>query len=190
MSHEFLDERRQSLEELFFAKKNRELMEKLRHQQETEQYLLALRVASGIQNEELLERLHALGMRAETVAALSLVPLVEVAWADGSVAERERDAVLRAARAAGIAEGSDAENLLDGWLDERPPAEVLGAWKQYISALASELGKEALAALESEVMQRAWRVAESAGGFLGAGAVSGDERDKLDELSRAFHHTG
>jgi tellurite resistance protein len=189
MSNEFLEERRHSLEELFFAKKNQELMKRLKHQQETEEYLLALRVASGIQNEELLEKLHALGMHAETVAALSLVPLVEVAWADGEVAEREREAVLRAAHAVGIDPGGDAEKLLDVWLEQRPPAEVVDAWKQYISALASQLGEDALHALETEVMERAWRIAESAGGFLGAGAVSGKERDKLDELSRAFHHT-
>lgn len=189
MSHEFLDERRQSLEEAFFAKQNRELVDRLKHQQETEQYILALRVASGIQNEELLEKLHALGLRAETVAALSLVPLVEVAWADGEVAEREREAVLKAAHSVGISDGSEAEGLLDRWLAERPPSEIVDAWKQYISALAKDLGPEALKALESEVMERAWKVAESAGGFLGAATVSGDERDKLDELTRAFHHT-
>jgi len=190
MSQKFLEDRRRSLEEAFFAKKNRELMERLRRQQETEEYMLALRVASGIQDEELLERLHALGMSAETVAALSLVPLVEVAWADGGVAAAEREAVLRAAHAVGIASGSDAEALLDQWLEERPPAEVVDAWKEYISALAAELGPDALSALETEVMERARRVAAAAGGFLGAGAVSGKETDKLDELSRAFHHTG
>jgi hypothetical protein len=188
MTNEFLEDRRKSLEELFFAKQDHELIARLRRQQQVEGDLLALRVASGIQDEELLERLRDLGLTAETVAALTLVPLVEVAWVDGHVAEREREAVLQAAHAAGIETGSDAYGLLERWLDERPATEVLDAWKRYIGALASELGDASLAVLEADVMQRAWKVAESAGGFLGAAAVSGPERDLLHELQRAFHH--
>jgi hypothetical protein len=187
MSTEFLDQRRKSLEELFFAKQDHELIARLQHQQEVEGARLALRVASGIQDEELLERLHQLGLTAETVAALTLVPLVEVAWVDGHIASREREAVLKAAHDAGLASGSDAHALLERWLTSRPAPEVLESWKQYIGALADELGDQALAVLEADVMQRAWKVAESAGGFLGAASVSGLERDKLHELKRAFH---
>ncbi|HVS15656.1 MAG TPA: hypothetical protein VMV46_17155 [Thermoanaerobaculia bacterium] len=188
MSNEFLDERRKSLEELFFAKQDHELVARLRRQQQVEGDLLALRVASGIQDQPLLERLRELGLTAETVAALTLVPLVEVAWVDGYVAEREREAVLKAADHAGIEGGSDAYGLLERWLSERPAPEVLESWKSYIGALASELGDAALAVLESDVMERAWKVAEAAGGFLGAAAVSGPERDKLHELQRTFYH--
>jgi uncharacterized membrane protein YebE (DUF533 family) len=57
-----------------------------------------------------------LWIRAETVAALSVVPLVEVAWADGALNAKERRAIVeRAAIAPDSTEGA----LLEVWLDRR-----------------------------------------------------------------------
>ena len=112
---------------------------------------------------------------------------MEVAWADGSVDDNERDAILAAAEAAGLARESASGRLLDGWLTQRPDREVLSAWKEYVEALCATLTDDGKNALKRDLVGRARSVAEAAGGFLGLGSkVSKSEQDMLDELERAF----
>jgi hypothetical protein len=186
MSHDFLDERKQALEEQFFAKRQQELVARFRQQKDEAEHLDGLKQASGITNTEVLTGLAAAGLSAETVAALSLVPLVEVAWADGSLHDKERDAVIAAANDVGIKIGSPAGEILEAWLSERPEASLLATWKDYVAELCANLGDEAKQSLRDDVLERAQRVAKAAGGLLGAAAISGKEQDMLFELERAF----
>ena len=52
-------------------------------------------------NPDLLLRVKELGVTVDSAPAFFLAPLVQVAWAEGSVTEQERDTVLRLARARG-----------------------------------------------------------------------------------------
>jgi hypothetical protein len=146
----------------------------------------ALREASCIEDEALLARLAALGIRAETLAALTLIPLIEVAWADGVMENKEREAVLAAAESSGIAAGSPSHGLLRIWTEERPPPDLVLAWRDFIRALGPQLNAEQREKLGENVVGRARSVAEAAGGFLGIGSISKPERDALDALSEAF----
>lgn len=181
-----LGDRRKALEEAFFARQERELVERFRRQSAAREHREALAHAAGISDEATLDRLLALEISPETLAALSLAPLVAVAWADRSVDAPEREAVTAAAREAGVEPGSPAEALLDGWLRKRPGPELMGAWKAYVRALAQGLDEEGRRRLCEDLLARARRVAEAAGGFLGMGTVSEAERETLDELERAF----
>ena len=89
MSDSF-ERRRQALEEEFFKKQNQALLEKLRNQLEATQPKAVLRKITGIDDEKVLDTLVALHVNHETLAAFALYPLVEVAWADGRVEDRER----------------------------------------------------------------------------------------------------
>ena len=184
MSDQILGDRGKALEELFFASENEKLRKTLQQKEDTKNNKEALSASSGITDDAVLEQLVALDIRSNTLAALSLVPLVEVAWADGTMDKNERDAILSAARESGISVESAA--LLDGWLVTRPGSDVLSAWKDYVSALISTLDATARDTLEQDLLTRARTVAESAGGFLGMGAISSEEEDKLAELARAF----
>lgn len=187
MDESGLKRRERALEEEFFARQNRKLLEKMRTEQEAAEGRAALAQASGIRDEQVLDRLVQLGIRPETIAALSLVPLVAVAWADGQVAGREREAVLESARASGIQRDDMAYELLEGWLGSKPGKTLLTAWTDYIHALSVSLEGVGKAAIRDEVLGRARRVAEAAGGFLGLGKkVSAEEQAVLDELARAF----
>jgi uncharacterized membrane protein YebE (DUF533 family) len=111
---EILRERGRSLEDEFFRREDQRLMERLRGLRAAEATREAL--AKAITKPAVLERLMELGIRAETVAALSAVPLVEVAWADGALNAKERRAIVeRAAIAPDSTEGA----LLEVWLDRR-----------------------------------------------------------------------
>lgn len=187
MANKGMKERGRALEEAFFKKHHEAQLSKLRLLQQQEEAREALADASGISDVDLLERLAALGIRAETLAALTLIPLVEVAWADGKMEARERDAILRGAESSGIEPGSPSHGLLEIWTQDRPTAELLESWKQYIGALAKELSADQKWHLEERIVGRARSVAEAAGGFLGLGSkVSAAEEAMLAELEQAF----
>jgi len=186
MSRELLEDRRKALEEAFFRKESERLRSELQAKRAREDRAQSLGEASGIADEDLLDRLVDLGIEAETLAALSLVPLVEVAWADGKINERERDAIIRGARASGIEAGTPSDGLLEMWTRERPPAGLMASWKSYIGAMARELSAEQRWRLEETLIGRARSVADAAGGFLGIGKVSGAEEMILEEMKHAF----
>ena len=76
----------------------------------------ALSAASGITDDTVLERLAALNISSETLAALSLIPLVVVAWADGSIDDKERAGVFSRAAEAGVGKGDISHELFERWL--------------------------------------------------------------------------
>lgn len=181
-----MGERGKALEEAFFAHHEKKLIERMRQAAEEKSTREGLAAASGIQDEGVLDTLASHGLSAETVAALGLVPLVEVAWADGTVQTKEHQAVLEAAEEAGVADGSPARELLDDWLAERPPAKLLTAWESYVGALAAALEPAEREALRQDLIRRATRVAEAAGGILGMNKISAAEQRMIDEMDKAF----
>ncbi len=186
MSSSSLRERGQSLEEAFFSNMDRKLIEDLRVQKEREQQIDELAAASGIDHREVLGALLDAGVHSEVLVAVGLAPLIEVAWADNAMDAGERDAILRAAKEAGVTEGSAAAGLLSAWLEQRPGVELLEAWKGYAGALVAELSESDAEAVRGDILGRAQKVAEAAGGFLGLGAVSKDEQRMLDVLAAAL----
>ena len=190
MSSSSLRGRGQSLEEAFFRDMDRKLIEDLRVQKEREQQIDELAAASGIDHRDVLGALLDAGVHSEVLVAVGMAPLIEVAWADQTMDAGERGAILRAAKEAGVTEGSAAAGLLSAWLEQRPGAELLKAWKGYAAALIAELGEADAAAVRGDIMSRAQKVAEAAGGFLGLGAVSREERRMLAELAAALGGSG
>ncbi len=188
MSKEFLGDRERALEEVFFAEQDQALLRRLKEADAKKSQKEALAAASGITDDAVLEKLVAFGVDAATVAALSLAPLVLVAWADGEVDTRERDAVLSAATELGVEERGAGRQLLDRWLATRPPPELLAAWTDYIRAISPKLDDAAKQRLKSDLLDRAHRVAGAAGGLLGVGSrTSSAEKEMLARLEKAFH---
>lgn len=142
---------------------------------------------SGIRDEALLDRLIALDISAETLAALELVPLVFVAWADGQVQAAERDVIIALAKAGGVEPDDGRFPILEHWLKKRPGREMLDAWKQYVQDLRRQLDSQQAEDLRHELLNRVQNVARAAGGFLGFGdKMSPAERAMLAELEQAF----
>jgi len=190
MTEEFLGDRKRVLEEEFFRKQEKALLERMRATQARQTKTQALAEASGIRDAAVLERLVDLGIEPDALLALGLVPLVEVAWADGDLDAREREAILAVLPTAGVRPDSPAHALVQGWLSARPPAAMREAWVAYTSGLSARLSPGERESLQTTVMQRARAVAEAAGGFLGLGSrVSRAEEERLRELARAFEGT-
>jgi hypothetical protein len=174
------------LEEAFFKERDRQLMEKLRSELAAFSERRRVGHVTGIVEEHVLDNLVKAGVKAETLTAVALIPIVEVAWCDGSVAPEERDAVLNAALAHGIHRDSASYALLQRWLDERPDPHIIAAWKEYVHELAKISPKETIAAMKKNMVDRATKVAAAAGGFLGLTTISKHERAKIDEFSKAW----
>lgn len=182
-----LRDREKALEDMFFQKHNEELKQKLRDKENRDELQAGLARIKVFANDETLDRMIELGLNVDTWAALSLVPLVEVAWADGSVAEKERKAVLTAAEANGVVPGSPSHALLMSWLQNQPDAALIDTWSGYVEQLIEQLAPAETHALRDELIGRARSVAEAAGGFLGIGnKVSPAEEAVLAKLTQAF----
>ena len=125
------------------------------------------RCVSGIRDEALLDRLIALDISAETLAALELVPLVFVAWADGQVQAAERDVIIALAKAGGVEPDDGRFPILEHWLKKRPGREMLDAWKQYVQDLRRQLDSQQAEGLRHELLNRVQNVAQRGGWFPG-----------------------
>lgn len=114
---------------------------------------------SGITDPSVLNDLLRAGVSENTFSAFMLLPLLEVAWANGTVDGRERRIIKRAAISLGIKSESSSAALLEFWLDAKPSHLVTEAWY----AVASLLGKQVEDAAElTQVIVEAHREIASA----------------------------
>jgi len=175
-----------ALEDSFFANENAKLLKELREVSAREEKRKEFREYLNIDNEEIIDALVELEVEPETLIAFSLVPLVEVAWADGEIQPKERDAIIQAAIERGVEEGSPTCDLLRNWLQTKPDPRLLEVWRSYVEAVMGSLGERSRAHLKSGTMGRARAIAEAAGGFLGVASISAAEKKMLEELEWYF----
>ena len=186
MAEVTLEERGRALEDQFFEKENKEKLAAMKDKMDSQRSREDLRKASGMSDDAVLDRLVALGLRSNTIAALSLVPLIQVAWADGEIQDNERTAILQGAHGKGLESGTDGYELLQTWLKKKPQDELFTAWEEYIKALTGQLNEEQNRLLKNQIVGFAKMVAAAAGGILGFGKVSGDEDKILNRIEAAF----
>ena len=185
MSSDFLSDRKNALENEFFARQEKEAIAAMRARNSAKARRDALSDASGIRDSDVLDAIDSAGIEVETLTALKLIPLVAVAWADGKLDESEREAIEKAAAQAQA--NADSQALLHEWLLSPPKSSLVDAWKGYIRAIQADLSEDASRNLQSELLGGARQVAEAAGGFLGFGnKISSEEAAVLDELAACF----
>jgi len=188
MSDRILSDRRAGLEEAFFARQNEELRQKLLDADAQQFHKESLKAATGIVDEVVIARLMQLDISTQTLAALTLVPMVMVAWADGAISAEERRAVLAGAAKEGMQPGAPGLALLEAWLHDRPDAALFDAWKDYVQSLTQNLEAPERRTLEASVLAQAHAVASATGSFLGlTSPISTSESAMLRQLAQAFH---
>jgi hypothetical protein len=187
MSSDLFEQRRKGFETEFFAKQEQQLLEKLRLALAKEHPRETLKKVTGIQDDKIIETLVALNVNHDTLAAFALYPLVEVAWADGKVDQREREAFFRAAAEIGLAEGTPGHFALKEFLKDTPREEARKAWFAWSSEVNKQLDPAERKKVREALLQRARAVAEAAGGFLGLGTrITAGEQRVLDRIAEAF----
>ncbi len=142
--------------------------------------------ATGFQDPELIDHLVDGGFEPTTLAALALVPMVFVAWADGSVTPSERKTVMSLALKRGLDSEPMSLQMLETWLQKHPPRPLWKLWKEYAAALHETVSPTLSELLATEILAQATAVAEASGGTLGFGKVSNEEQKILDEIANIY----
>ena len=186
MSQDAFKSRERAFEAVYFARVDAQKIEAIRKERETEAELGLLSADTGIHDEEVLGRILALGITSRNLEALSLAPLIAVAWANGDLEPKERKAAIENLVAEGVEEGSEAYELFSSWLADKPGGDLMDAWRDYIGSVLERLDPEARTQVQKDLVERAEKVAKAAGGIAGFGSVSAKERDVLDEIVSAL----
>lgn len=128
-----------------------------------------------------------MGIAPSSCRLLALLPLVAVAWADGSVQQGEKDYILNLASELGGLD-SDSVMLLQDWLVHAPSQEYVRKGIDLLVALIHARHPQLDAALLDRVPQEAEKVAASAGsGLIGLfSKVSKQEQDALTWLRQTL----
>lgn len=178
-----LHDRGRALEDEYFRKKDRELIEKIRRKAAADESQRAMGEATGISDPEILRELHELGFSPETLSLLPLVPVIEVAWAEGGITPRERDLIETFATRRGIVPGSPADAQLMDWLANRPSDEILTGARRLIQALLSS-GSAVVANLTADdLVGYCESVAAASGGIFDLGKITVEERALLASIA-------
>jgi len=187
MEKDAFEERRKAFEEEYFKKKDAQLVDKLKavfhriHDRES------IQKATGITEERVLDTLVQLSLSGEMMAAFKLYPLIEVAWADSVVDEREIRAVLEAAHDQGIARGSAPHTMLENALKSPPSEDARKAWYMYAGELRKTLSPQELATFRDDLLDYGRRVAKASGGILNmVFQVSHNESKVLRAIAKAL----
>jgi hypothetical protein len=187
MEKDIFKERGRGEEAAYFRNQDAQLIEKLRESARLEEIAVALAEKLQVDNPELLRRVMALGVTLDTGPAFLLAPLVQVAWAEGEVTEREHQTVLHLAGARGVEESSPAHAQLLEWLQERPSDTFFDTAMEVIKVGLSVLPQGEREERIKRIVQACHEVAEASGGLakvLGLGSgVSGEEETLLDTIT-------
>ena len=174
------------LEESFFNGVDQKLLEKLRKAAAAEQQATAIQRITGLSDLKLCQSIAELNISVESLTALTLAPMVAVAWADDRVQDDERFQLLKAAEKAGIKRGDPSHELLESWLARRPPLDLFDTWVEYAKTLSQSLDGEARQNLRKNVLAQVRDVAEANGGILRFGSVSPTEKKMIERIEAAL----
>jgi hypothetical protein len=165
----------------FFIKEDQKLIKELRALQALKKAKKDLADISGIKNDDILTKLLSLNIRPEILSSLAIIPLIEVAWADGTVTEAEKKSILET-----LDKGSPEYGTVEQWLIRKPEEKLMEAWVAYIQGLCEKFSKEEKKVLKRSLLHRARKVASASGGFLGISRTSIEEKEVMKRLEAVF----
>lgn len=136
---------------------------------------------------ELRQKLAWMGIDEHTVGVVALLPLVQVAWADGAVQAEERNMILRIADERFDLD-PEARHLLESWLTHRPTGAYLDAGRELMVELAQRtFGPRLPPQTLGDAVDQAHGVAKAAGGLFGIGSVATSEKAALRQIAELLH---
>jgi hypothetical protein len=182
------EDRMRRLEGKFFPPDDPGLTGKLRDMKQVRESREALSQALGVRNDAVINQLVEMDIAPEVVAALMVIPFLEVAWADGNIDDSGRTAVLSCAERLGFPRDGVEYALLAQWLQNRPAPKLFRAWSRCIEGICEQLTSKEVEALKASFLNHARAVALASGGERGTSStVSLSGAQVLRSLEAAFH---
>src|SRR5690554_3095382 len=123
--------KKQDLEKIAQARRAEQLASI--HQQEQSSIQVALNT-----NEEVAAEALSLGFDGETARVLPLVPMIQMAWIDGTVSKKERERLTELAEGFGIQKDTPAGEFLEILINERPSDVFFGRVTQVVARMINE----------------------------------------------------
>lgn len=154
-------------EEEYFHRQDAELIEELRRRAAFEERRQRFTEACQTANPRILDALERLGYNQTTIELLYFVPLVHVAWIDGSISEAERNRIVVTAALHGLRENIPAFQQLTEWLDHRPPDTFFEGTLHVLRALLDELPEAQRVSRRDSLLRSMREVAFASCGLLG-----------------------
>jgi hypothetical protein len=185
---DLLKDRERAFEAQYFRKQDEKLLQKMRERADLQDVAQALAEKLQVDDQELLNRVIDLGLTQGTGAAILLAPLVQVAWAEGEVTERERAVIFEIAATRGVEVGSPAYQKLEEWLRVRPKDALFETAMEVLNAGLAVLPAEERDERIRYIAGACHRVAEASGGGLARllgfdTGVSGSEAKVLEAIT-------
>ncbi len=181
-----ISKRGQALENQFFASVDEKLVAALKAELEKAETTKELAKLSGVGDEKVLSALADASVSSSTFPALRLFPLVAVAWADGVLADSEKETVLFAAYKQGIESSTASGQVLSSWLSQEPPATLFDAWEGFAKSLVAKLSADEALGLKNAIVNEIRQVAEASGGLLGWSSISKGEHAVMNRIEKAL----
>jgi hypothetical protein len=191
MALDLLKERERGIEAQWARRHDEELIQKLRERAKVREISEVLAKKLRVDDPALRQRILDLGVTRETGPALFFAPLVQIAWADGKVSDRERDTIMDMAAIRGVVPGSPAHAQILEWLRKSPAKELFDAAVEVIRVGISVLPGEEREQRVQVYAQTFRRVAEASGGKIGyllglPGSVSASEKTVIEAIVAAL----
>jgi len=151
----------------YFRRLDVELIDDMRRRAAFEERRQRMAEACQTGDPRVLDALEQLGYDRTTVRLLYLVPLVQVAWVDGSVDQAERNRILVIAGLTGLKENIPAYQQLLVWLDRRPSDEFFQGTLLAIRSIFEKLPAEEWRARKESLVRSCREVAFASCGLFG-----------------------
>ncbi len=148
--------------------------------------LSQLVTATGIDNQNLLQRMVAHGLNAKNVIALKYAPIAEVAWASGRVTSSEYVLAMKPMFSAELFDCPEAVDLFRSWLTSRPPESLWTLSEDYVRARVAIHRADAEQAFGRQLYELAEKVALASGGIVDQGDICAAERLALNRASDMY----
>ena len=182
--------RTRAMEDDYFYKKDRELIEKMRKAAADEKARSEMAAQIRINDPGLIKDLGELGFTPETVKVLPLMPIVQLAWAEGGVSAANASCSSRSPATAVSVEGSPADHLLADWMTRAPAPEVFSNAMRLIRAMLEVPAPGGDTITADDIMRYCELIAAASGGIFGIGKVSSEERATLAQIAAELKKRG
>jgi hypothetical protein len=163
----------------YFYQQDIDLIDKMRRRADQEERRRRMAETCQIDDPSVLATLERLGFSPTTVSLLCLVPVVQVAWARGSVSHAERNRVLAIAHLHAVEENTPAYQQLEAWLEWPPSTEFFRGTLRAIRAALDLLHEDERKTRRDALIEDCRDVALAAWHLGKMGAA---ERKMLEEI--------
>lgn len=137
---------------------------------------------------DLAKHLESIGLTGETARLVALLPLVQVAWADGAVQPEEKSLILEIAKKRSFADDAGIA-VIERWLTTEPSRFVYATGRKVVGILLARKPTQLPnldQATPADVIAWCEGVSEVAGGFFGWNKVHSAETAAIAEIAEAL----